>query len=103
MTRQLVLVTWKDAWQDQENFNTAHGIAVTHAPMRVETLGWIIQDDDEGVSVVNERSTQDGSDVFRGRTFVPRGMIQSVVPYTLTRPRAAKPKPVPPESPKTST
>lgn len=84
---QLVLIVWDDAWADQENFSTAHGIASTHGPMPVETLGWVIQDDAVGISVVNERSTQDGHAVFRGRTFVPRAMIKSVTPFNLTKPR----------------
>lgn len=92
MDRPFVLVRWLDAWQDQENFATAHGIASTHEPMPVETIGWLIQDDDIGVSVVNERSTQDGHDVFRGRTFVPRAMIQNVIPYNMTKPRKPRSK-----------
>lgn len=92
--RQLVLVAWLDAWQDQDNFATAHGIAATHEPMPVETLGWLIQDDPLGVSVVNEQSTQDGHDVFRGRTFIPRAMIQSVTPFNLTKLRTKRVKDV---------
>ena len=93
MKHALVVVEWLDAWQDQENFATAHGIAATHSPMAVETLGWIIQDDALGVSVVNERSTQDGAPVFRGRTFIPRAMVKTVTPYTLTKPRRTRPLP----------
>jgi hypothetical protein len=88
--RQLVIIAWLDAWQDQENFSTAHGIRATHEAMPVETIGWLIQDDDVGISVVNEWSTQDGHDVFRGRTFVPRAMVKSVTTYKLTKPRKPK-------------
>ena len=98
--RPFVMVKWLDAWQDQENFATAHGIASTHEPMPVETMGWLIQDDDVGVSVAKERSTQDGHDVFRGRTFVPRGMIKSVTPFNLSKPRR-KPQPAPVDTPLT--
>lgn len=87
MQRQLVIVEWLDAWQDQDNFATAHGITSTHAPMPVQTIGWLIHDDEVGVSVANEASTEDGSDVFRGRTFVPRAMIKSVTPYKIVKPR----------------
>jgi hypothetical protein len=92
MELQFVQMVWNDAWQDQENFSSAHGIKSTHEPMKVETIGWLIQDDEVGVSLANERSTQDGIDVFRGRTFVPRAMVQSVTPFKLTKPR--KPKPI---------
>lgn len=88
--RQLVIVDWLDAWQDQDNFATAHGIAATHEPMPVQTIGWLIKEDDVGVSVANEQSTQDGHDVFRGRTFIPRAMIKSVTLFNLTKPRTKK-------------
>lgn len=90
MVKQLALIEWDDAWADQDNFATAHGIAVTHAPLQVRTLGWIIQDDEVGISVANEQGSTDGQDVFRGRTFIPRAMIRSVTPYTLTKPRTPK-------------
>lgn len=94
MDKQLVIVSWLDAWQDQENFATAHGITATHGPMPVETMGWLIQDDELGVSVVNEQSVDDGTPVFRGRTFIPRAMVKSVTPYKLTKPRKLKVKAV---------
>lgn len=87
---ELVLVRWLDAWQDTDNFSTAHGIQQTHAPLVVETLGWIIQDDEQGISIVNEKSKQDGSDTYRGRTFIPRAMVQNVTPYKLVKPRKAR-------------
>lgn len=90
---QVVIVKWLDAWQDQENFTTAHGIKATHEPMPVETMGRLIQEDEVGISVANERSTQDGHDVFRGRTFIPRAMVQSVETFNLVRPRKPKPPP----------
>lgn len=79
-----------DAWQDQDNFTTAHGIAATHGPMPVQTIGWLLLDDAVGISIANEQSTQDGADVFRGRTFVPRAMIVKVTPYRLTKARQQK-------------
>lgn len=82
---KFVIVEWDDAWQDQDNFATAHGIATTHGPMPVRTRGLLIQDDDVGVSVANEDSVQDGMPVFRGRTFIPRAMIRSVTEYKLAR------------------
>lgn len=85
-----VIVEWDDAWQDQENFATAHGIATTHQPMRVKTRGLLILDDDVGISLANEDSVQDGTPVFRGRTFVPRAMVRSVTPYNLTKPRTKR-------------
>lgn len=90
MDKRLVLVEWSDAWQDQENFSSAHGIKSTHAPMIVTTLGWVVQEDEEGVSVVNEQSGQDGSEVYRGRTFIPKAMVRKVTEYKLTAPKKKK-------------
>jgi len=85
---QLVVVSWNDAWADTDNFTTLHGIQQTHKPMAVQTIGWILQDDVLGVSLANECSADaSGTETFRGRTFVPRAMIQSVTPFKLTKPR----------------
>lgn len=86
----LVLVEWLDAWADTDNFATQHGITQTHHAMPVTTLGWLMVDDDAGVSVANERSTENGSDVFRGRTFIPRAMVTKVTPFKMTKPRKVK-------------
>ncbi len=96
MNRRLVLVTWHDAWQDTDNFASAHGIASTHQPLVVNTLGWIIADDEVGISVVNEHSHEDGTERFRGRTFIPRPMVQKVTEFALSKPRKKK-EPSPPE------
>jgi hypothetical protein len=88
--KRLVLIVWNDAWQDQDNFASSHGIALSHRPMVVQTLGWLIHDDEAGVSVVNERSMDEGSEVYRGRTFIPRPMIISVTDFKLAVPRKKK-------------
>ena len=88
---QFVEVTWSDAWADDDNFATAHGLALTHKPMEVKTRGWLILDNEIGVSVANEESrTEDDAAVFRGRTFIPRAMVKSVVPYRLAAVRKSK-------------
>lgn len=95
--RQLTVVRWDDAWADQDNFATAHGIKQTHEPMLVVTMGTILVDDEAGISIANEHSTQDGKDVYRGRTFIPRAMIKSVETFNLTKLRTHKPKPPAPQ------
>lgn len=86
----LVLITWLDAWQDQENFATVHGVKQTHEPLTVQTLGWVLVDDETGISVANEHSSADGKDTYRGRTFIPRAMVQSVTPFKMTTPKPRK-------------
>jgi hypothetical protein len=88
---RLVLVVWNDAWQDQDNFTSSHGIAMSHKPMAVQTLGWLIHEDHTGLSIVNEQSLDEsGAEVFRGRTFVPRAMVSSVTDFKLALPRRAR-------------
>lgn len=88
--KSLVVVAWADAWQDQENFVTLHGIQSTHKPMPVQTIGWLLLDDEVGVSVANERSTDGDAETYRGRTFIPRAMVQTVTPFKMTKPRKPK-------------
>lgn len=90
-----VIVEWDDAWQDQENFATATAVKGSHAPMPIETHGWLLVDDEVGVSIANERSYQDGQPVYRGRTFILRSMVKEVIPVTISRrrtPRAVGPQ-----------
>ena len=91
MMTQLVEVVWHDAWNDEENFQSAHGITLTHKPLVVKTLGWLVISDELGVSIACERSTDEGGEKFRGRTFIPKAMIQSITSYKLTKPRDKKP------------
>ena len=90
---QLVELVWTDAWADVDGFASEHGISITHKPMIIKTIGWLIQDDDVGVSIANECNTTTDGHTFRGRTFVPRKMVQSMTLYNLTKTRKSrKPK-----------
>lgn len=91
---EFVEVEWLDAWQDAENFQSAHGITLTHKPLVVKTLGWLMVRDEIGVSIANERTHEAETETFRGRTFIPHGMVQSVTPYRLVRPRTPKKAPL---------
>ena len=87
---ELVEVTWLDAWADTDSFSSAHGITITHKPMTIYTLGWLVHEDEVGISVANERSVGEDGETYRGRTFIPSGMIKSVTHYKLTKPRRLK-------------
>jgi hypothetical protein len=82
---KLVLVEWDDAWTDNEPVTqaTAHH---THDPYRITTLGWMLVDDAKGITLVNE--FYDGA--YRGKTFIPRGLVVKVTEHTLTKPRKPK-------------
>lgn len=86
MKPPFVRVEWDDAWADTDEFVTPHAIEKTHRAMRITTMGWLLHEDEHGLSVANEASTDaGGTETYRGRTFIPRGMILSV-----TRLRVAK-------------
>jgi hypothetical protein len=78
----LVLVVWEDADTGEEAVDRDTVVSY-HRPTIVHTLGWVLKDDDVGVTLVNEFY----SESYRGRTFIPRKMIQSVTPYNLSKPR----------------
>lgn len=79
----LVEVIWKDAWVHAEEVVTLADVKATHKPAIIHTLGWLLLEDEEGVSLANEYF----DDGYRGRTFIYRPMIISVTPFTLTKVR----------------
>lgn len=92
-----VLVEWLDAHSDLTE-TTAADARLKHSAAKMFTAGWLMFDDEEGVTLFNEVCPEDDS--YRGRSFVPRGMIKSVTKVRLTKER--KPKSTPPdESPMT--
>lgn len=81
---EMVKVLWLDAWIDTEAFVTLDAVHAKHKPMPIETIGWLLVDDEKGVSVANERCLEDEGS-YRGRTFIPRAMIVKVEPFKKVR------------------
>ena len=80
MKYPLVIVRWNDAHTAEA---TQYAVAdVPHSPLVIETVGWLLRDDDAGISLVSERLD---NAQYRGYTFVPRGMV--VEGREVTRPR----------------
>jgi len=82
----LVLVTWKDANVGGDDVVTLDNVSAYHKPTIVHTLGWLLKEDEEGITICNEFYDE----FYRGRTFIYRPMIMSVDPYTLAKPRKVK-------------
>jgi hypothetical protein len=76
----LVIVKWNDANGDSLTAYAAQD--VPHVPIVIDTVGWLMRDDDNGVSVSGEFC---GDDTWRSVTFVPRGMVISVTPVKRAR------------------
>lgn len=87
----LVLCSWADAWVRAEESVTLADVAATHKPAIIHTLGYLLRDDEVGISIANEFYDEDAT--YRGRTFIPRAMIISVHPHSLTKKRTKKARP----------
>lgn len=89
----VVKVEWYDAWTKLDGVSL-DDVKSYHAPTLVTTIGWLLYQDDTGVSLAPE--TYD--ELYRNRTFIPAGMIKSVTIVNLAKPRKAKPIKSNPES-----
>ena len=78
-TQPFVEVVWNDAWVRADEPVTLADVAASHKPMVIHTLGYLLREDEVGVSLANEFYDEDGT--FRGRTFIYRPMLISVKPY----------------------
>jgi hypothetical protein len=82
----LAVLRWNDAYGKQEQ---VYAEAPTdHAPLVVETAGWISKADDVGVTIFSERiANGDGTYSWRGHGFIPHGMVVAIEPVTAKKPR----------------
>lgn len=90
MPPYLALLVWDDAHGSAVEQVTLSSVAEAHKAAVFQTVGWILLDDDAGVSIANERCLDEGEESYRGRTFVPRALIRSVTP--LNKPRKPRKK-----------
>ena len=89
----LVLCIWHDANVGGDDAVTLENVAAYHKPTIVHTLGWLLKDDADGVTIVNEFY----DNTYRGRTFVPRPMIVDVIYHKLSKfPKPRRPAAPPP-------
>lgn len=91
MTPFPALILWNDAHGDatQQVYDLKD---LAHAPLVMHTLGWVVKDDATGVTMFTERvDPGDGTVSWRGRGFIPRGMVLEVRKLGLPRKRTAPP------------
>ena len=82
----LVVVEWDDAWVNAEEPVSPADVTASHKPTVVRTIGWLLRQDEAGVSLANEHY----ENLYRGRSFIPTVMVRSVTRYQLTKPRAPR-------------
>jgi hypothetical protein len=83
----LVCVMWDDAWGSKEDEVTLEDVGLSHKPTIVTTVGWLVHQDDAGLSIFNEKY----ENKFRGRTFIPAALVKSVTPVIKPRKRKEVP------------
>jgi hypothetical protein len=76
-----VQVDWNDAASSN---TTVFERGRDHKSCIMKTRGWVVADDDVGVTVASEYFEEEGVTHWRGWTFVPRGMVRKI---TTVRPK----------------
>jgi hypothetical protein len=89
-------VVWDDAWGDAHDSATLEDAHMKHRPTVMQTVGWLVIDNEKGVSVFNERCLDQGEESYRGRTFIPRQMLKSITPVIKPRQPRRKKVDIPP-------
>jgi hypothetical protein len=72
----IVIIVWDDAHGTATKDVTENELP--HKPVTMTTLGWLLREDEAGVSVACERYSEDLVDYYRGHTFIPHAMVKSV-------------------------
>ncbi|MGE3341516.1 MAG: hypothetical protein AB7J46_06505 [Candidatus Altimarinota bacterium] len=85
-----VACVWNDAWVDGTEAVAVSDVHLKHKASVHITTGWLLYKNDEGVSVANEFCPDD--ETYRGRTYIPAGMIVDIKEFKLTIPRKPRPK-----------
>lgn len=71
-------VWWDDPQGSATTVINSANIASKHKPVLMETTGWIVRDDADGISICNERYLEEGEWQYRGHTFIVRSLIKRV-------------------------
>lgn len=85
-------VVWRDAWADAVTAVTLKDVHESHKPELITTFGWLLFEDEDGISLANEVCA-DGS--YRGRSYIPKVLITKRTVLKLTKPKKPKSIPLP--------
>lgn len=81
-------ITWLDPCSpDATAVHNVSDLAAVHRPLHVVTMGWVLKDDDVGITIANEDC---GSGDYRGLTFIIRGLIVKEEDLPVRRPKTKK-------------
>ncbi len=80
---QFVIVEWDDPNSSSVEVITEENLEAFHVPEAMKTAGWLLRDDDRGVSIANEVYFERDKPRWRGHTFIMRALIRAVTPAKL--------------------
>ena len=69
---KLLIITWDDAWSNAAGY---YDTTYTYKPISCVEVGWLVEDNDEGMVLCTSMSEQVG---YRKETFIPHGMITKI-------------------------
>lgn len=92
MQHPFVIVEWEDPNSSSVEVITEENIADFHVPEVMKTAGWLLRDDDKGVSIANEVYFEKGKARWRGHTFIGRSLIRTLSHVRVTPPRKPRKK-----------
>ena len=88
----LAHVVWDDAQSTATESVSLKDIDHHHRSAVMQTVGWLLKEDEKGVSVANERCLDEGDETYRGHTFIPSSLVRSVTP--VIKPKVSRKKKV---------
>lgn len=76
----LVCAIWDDAHGRTDGEFTAEEIARDHHdPAPIKTFGLLVHDDERGVSIAQEITSDGDAPTYRGLGFIPKGMLKELI------------------------
>lgn len=81
--KQFAIVIWEDPDSSSVEVITDENVGEFHKGAEMETAGWILRDDGEGISICSERYFEKSKGRYRGHTFILRPLIRDVIPVKL--------------------
>jgi len=90
-------ITWLDPYSPgaTEVYNLSD-LSGVHRPVQVTTMGWVLKEDETGVTLASEDC---GGGDYRGLTFILRVLMVADRPRARRGQRALPPSTLPPETP----
>lgn len=84
-TKPIAIVVWDDAHGTSTKDISEANLDQAHSPCVMKTMGWLLKQDEKGVSVAAEVYYDENVAYYRGHTFIPAPMVRSVSLFKLSK------------------